>query len=429
MQERFWILLKKNQNNVMKRIFLLALLTIAFACKRQPEITQWRGENRSGIYSETNLLKIWPDDGPVPVWETEIVGNGYSSPIVTDEFVFVTGEIDSLGYLFKLDQNGEEVWRTSYGHEWTTNFAGSRGAPTLAGNLIYICSGLGDICCINVETGDKIWSKNMLTDFDGVSPRFGFSQALVVTGDLVYCQPGGERHNLVALNRVTGDLAWTSSCKGERPAYNSPLLITWNERTILAAFSAYHLLGLDAQTGEVLWHHEQTNTKPDEREPGKGDTHANTVLFDDGMIYYSEGDGNCGIKLKLTDDGTALEQIWKSTDLDNYMGGIVKVSDKLYASSHRKNQFIAIDCATGVQTDSLKIGRGSTIFADGLLYFYGDKGTVSLITPAPEGLKTISSFKLTKGTKEHFAHPVIHNGLLYLRHGNYLGAYQILKQS
>ncbi len=413
----------------MKRIFLIALATIAFACKQQPEITQWRGENRSGIYTETKLLKNWPDNGPTPLWETEAVGNGYSSPIVTDAFVYLTGEIDSLGYLFKLNQNGQEIWRTSYGGEWTTNFIGSRGAPTLADNLIYICSGLGDICCIHVETGNKIWSKNMLSDFDGVSPRFGFSQALVINEDLVYCQPGGKQHNIVALNRMTGDLVWTSSCKGERPAYNSPQLIQWNDQTILVTFSAYHLLGLDAKTGKMLWYHEQTNTTPEEREPGKGDTHANTVLFDNGSIYYSEGDGNCGVKLKLNNDGTALEQIWETADLDNYMGGIVKVDDKLYASSHRKNQFIAIDCATGAQTDSLKIGRGSTIFADGLLYFYGDKGTVSLINPAAEGLKTVSSFKLTKGTKEHFAHPVIHNGLLYLRHGNYLGAYQIRTQS
>jgi len=413
----------------MKRIFLLTLLAIAFACKQQPEITQWRGENRSGIYQEAKLLKSWPTDGPTTVWETEIVGNGYSSPIVTDEFVYVTGEIDSLGYLFKLNQNGKEVWRTSYGGEWTTNFAGSRGAPTLAGHLIYVCSGLGDIACIDTETGKEIWSKNMLRDFDGVSPRFGFSQALVVNDDLIYCQPGGAEHNVVALNRMTGDLVWSSRCKGERPGYNSPQLFEWNKRTILATFSAYHLLGLDAQTGELLWTHEQTNTKPEEREPGKGDTHANTILFDNGSVYYSAGDGNCGVKLQLSDDRTALEQIWATSDLDNYMGGVVKLDNRIYASSHRKNQFIAIDCETGAQTDSLRLGRGCTIFADSLLYFYGDKGTVSLINPAADGLKTISSFKLKKGTKEHFAHPVIHKGQLYLRHGNYLGAYQLRQQS
>ncbi|WP_299577078.1 PQQ-binding-like beta-propeller repeat protein [uncultured Sunxiuqinia sp.] len=413
----------------MKKLAVLFLLACLVSCKSGPEITQWRGENRSGNYPATNLLASWPDEGPLVVWETESLGNGYSSPIVSDEFVYATGEIDSLGYLFKLDHTGREVWRSVYGKEWTTNFKGSRGAPTLADNLIYVCSGLGDISCMNTETGEQLWSLNMVTDLQGTCPRFGFSQALVVNNEWVYCQPGGEQHNVVALNRFTGELVWSSAGFGERPGYNSPLLFEWGEKKILATFSAYHLLGIDAETGQLLWSQEQTNTKPEERAPGKGDTHANTILFNEGTIYYSAGDGNCGVKLQLNEDATGIEQLWQTPNLDNYMGGFVLANNHLYASSHRQNLFIAIDCETGMQTDSLKIGRGSTIQADGKLFFYGDKGTISLLEASAEGLRTRSSFKLTKGSKEHFAHPVIHGGLLYLRHGNYLGAYQIQRQS
>jgi hypothetical protein len=35
------------------------------------------------------------------------------------------------------------------------------------------------------------------------------------------------------------------------------------------------------------------------------------------------------------------------------------------------------------------------------------------------------SFKVNAGTKEHFSHPVIHMGVLYIRHGNVLMAYDI----
>ncbi|MGQ7869116.1 PQQ-binding-like beta-propeller repeat protein [Sunxiuqinia sp. sy24] len=413
----------------MKKLLILFSLPLFFACQPKPEITQWRGENRSGAYHESNLLASWPDKGPQIVWETESLGNGYSSPIVSDEFVYVTGEIDSLGYLFKLDHNGNEIWRSTYGKEWTTNFQGSRGTPTLVNDLVYICSGLGDISCLSAETGNRLWSINMVTDLEGTFPRFGFSQALVVNNEWVYCQPGGEQHNVVALNRFSGELVWSRSCLGKRPGYNSPLLFEWGEKKMLATFSAYHLLGLDAETGQLLWSHEQTNTKPEERSLGKGDTHANTILFDEGFIYYSAGDGNCGVKLKLNEDGTTIEQLWQNSELDNYMGGLILANNHLYASSHRQNQFIAIDCETGAQTDSLKIGRGTTIQADGMIYFYSNKGTVSLLEATAEGLKTRSSFKLKKGSKEHFAHPVIHNGLLYLRHGNYLGVFQIQQQS
>ena len=40
-------------------------------------------------------------------------------------------------------------------------------------------------------------------------------------------------------------------------------------------------------------------------------------------------------------------------------------------------------------------------------------------------MEVISKFKIDKGTKEHFSNPVIGNGVLYIRHGNALMAYEI----
>ena len=313
----------------------------------------------------------------------------------------------------------------SYGAEWTTNFPGPRGTPTLVGQLAYICSGLGEVVCLDTEKQVELWRKNLLTDFGGISPRFGFSEALLVDQEKVYCLAGGEQHNLVALNRHNGEFVWSSPCAGERPAYCSAKLIEAGGKRILVTFSAYHLLGVEASTGQLLWTHEQTNTLPEEREPGNGDTHGNTVLFGDHCIYYAEGDGNGGVKLKLNDEATGIEQVWQTAGFDNYMTGMVKWNNRLYGSSHSKKQLMAVDCDTGEKTDSLNIGRGNVIFADGLICFYNDQGMVYLVHPADEGMEVAGSFKLTKGTKEHFAHPVIHKGVLYLRHGNYLGAYQI----
>lgn len=59
-----------------------------------------------------------------------------------------------------------------------------------------------------------------------------------------------------------------------------------------------------------------------------------------------------------------------------------------------------------------------------MLYYYNDKGEVHLIDYSGN-LKDISSFKITKGSHEHFSHPVIDRGVLYIRHGEFLGAYKI----
>jgi len=62
-----------------------------------------------------------------------------------------------------------------------------------------------------------------------------------------------------------------------------------------------------------------------------------------------------------------------------------------------------------------------------MLYFYNQKGEVHLINADPINMEVVSKFKIVKGAKEHFAHPVIHNGRLYMRHGDYLQAFNIKK--
>jgi outer membrane protein assembly factor BamB len=84
---------------------------------------------------------------------------------------------------------------------------------------------------------------------------------------------------------------------------------------------------------------------------------------------------------------------------------------------------------TGQVADSVKMFRGSTIAADGMLYVFTEKCEVNLVNPKPEGMQIVSTFKVTKGTKEFFTHPVIHNGVLYIRHGEALMAYSIRKDS
>ena len=48
------------------------------------EASQWRGENRDGIYNEKGLLRSWPADGPKLLWHTETIGDGHASAAVAD---------------------------------------------------------------------------------------------------------------------------------------------------------------------------------------------------------------------------------------------------------------------------------------------------------------------------------------------------------
>jgi outer membrane protein assembly factor BamB len=70
--------------------------------------------------------------------------------------------------------------------------------------------------------------------------------------------------------------------------------------------------------------------------------------------------------------------------------------------------------------------KGSIIAADGLLYIYDERsGFIGLLKPDPDKFDLVSSFKFKGGSGPYWAHPVIHNGVLFLRHGEALMAYDI----
>ncbi len=398
------------------------LITIQ-AFSQAPKIYEWRGVNREGIYPDKGLLKQWPEAGPELVWEYEGVGNGYGSPVFTNDNMYIMGEADSLAWLFAFSKDGKLLWKKDYGREWTKNYNGSRCAPTIVDNLVYVTSGMGNIYCFDRMTGEKKWSKGMIDDLHGAFPLFGFSEALSIDGDRIFCTPGGKENNVVALNRFTGDLIWANKGHGERPGYNQTKVIRLPKRNVLVTFTAYEMLGLDTKTGELLWAHEQDNTPVADRKEGLGDTHANTVLFDNGFIYYVEGDGNCAVKLELAPDGSSIREIWRNKQFDSYMGGFVKLGDWLYGCGVAKPAFLSLNAKTGEIGKELKTATGSVISADGMLYYYNFRGEVMLINP--DTMEVVSKFKMTKGLKEHFAHPVINDGKLYVRHGNWLQAYKI----
>ncbi len=401
----------------MKNLSLVICLVLFFSCtSKKKEISQWRGENRTGIYDEPNLLTEWPKDGPELVWEFEGVGNGYGSPVITEDKLFINGEIDSLAYLMAFDLQGKMLWKTEFGTDWTTNFIGSRSAPTIVDGLVYVASSMGDIACIDSETGMKKWGLNMLEKFKGKNTRFGYSQSLEIDGDLVYCAPGGAEDNIVALDRFTGETKWTNKAFGEIPAYCSPLLLEFPTRNVLVTFSEHALFGLESTTGKILWSHMQDTIC---------DIHGNTPIYENGHLYYVAGCGNGTVKLQISKDGSQITEVWRNKKLDNIMGGAVKVNDKLFASGHRKKKWKAIDANSGEMVDSLKFGRGATIAANGLLYCYNEQGKVALVKTEPN-MEIISQFRVKKGTKEHFAQPVINNGILYIRHGNVLLAYKVI---
>lgn len=404
---------------------LFTLVLLWSSSSDNSRIYEWRGKDRTGVYQESNLLKKWPSEGPKEIWSIDNLGNGFVSPVFNELNFYITGEKDSIAILYSFNQKGEKQWQTSLGRDWMKSYPGARSAPTVVDNLIYVGTGMGDLYCVDKTNGKIVWSKYLAKDFNGELPMHGYSEAALVCGEKVFWTPGGKENNVVALNRFTGKLIWANKGFGERSAYNPPKLIELPGRKIIVTFSAYHLMGFDVETGKLLWSHEQTNFPLDKRIPGNGDTHSNTVLYDNGSIYYAAGDGNGGVKLSLSKDGTNISEVWRNPGFDSFMGGIVKIGNYLYGCGTLKPDLRVVNATTGVLTDSLRIGTGAIISADNMLYYYTQKGDMMLLSYNEGKIEKVSSFRINRGDLQHFSHPVINKGVLYQRHGNVLMAFDI----
>ena len=404
----------------MKRIiFLFWLMILMVYSSWSQDITQWRGPNRDGIYPETSLLKSWPETGPVLLWHNDEIGEGHSSAAVTNDRIYINGEVNGIGYLFSFDLDGKLLWKLPYGEEWTESWPGVRSSPLISDGKIYLMSGFGKLICRKADNGDLIWTIDILKDFNAPNIKWGVTENLLIYGNKLFCTPGGPEANVVALDRKTGKVIWKCPAKGESSAYCSPALIVHNNRKILVTHTANSIIGIDAETGTFLWSVDQPNTYS---------VHANTPVYYDGSVYCVSGYGRGGVMLKLSVDGTSVKETWRSLSVSNRIGGFVVLNGRIYGSDDSGKAWYCTNWKTGTDIFSDKItGKGNIISADGLLYLYGDNGEIVLAQPASARFSKISSFKVPFGTAQHWAHLVIKNGRLYVRHGNSLMVYNIAK--
>jgi outer membrane protein assembly factor BamB len=408
-----------------------ALLTLVIvsglAPARAADWPQWRGPERTGISQETGLLKQWPAEGPKLVWQIKDLGDGYSTPAVAGDRIYV---ISNAGieneYVRALSAtDGSTLWSTTIGKVGANRgpqYPGSRSTPSVDGQRLYVLGSDGDVAGVDIGSGQVIWKKNLRADFGGVPGAWAYSESPLVDGDALVVCPGGATATVVALNKATGDVLWQSALpEADEAAYASAVVANFGGVKQYVQFLQKGLVGLEATTGKLLWRY----TKTAEGSPANIPT-----PIVGGDLVYSGASRSGGGLVRLAKNGSTFDaqQIYFDKALPTSIGGAVKVGEYLYGTN--RQGLMCVEFATGtVKWQDRSIAPGAVCYADGRIYLHGEKGEVALFEATPEAYRELGRFTPPdvpeRANGEAWTYPVVADGRLYLRDLGLLWCYDV----
>ncbi len=394
---------------------------------------QWRGPERNGTSKESGLLKEWPAGGPRLIWQVNDIGDGYSTPVVVGNRIYLISNqgLDNEFVQALSTQDGKALWTTRVGNVGNPNqnppYPKARSTPTVDGDFIYALGSDGDLACLEARSGKIRWLKSIRKEFAGQPGEWAYAESPLVDGNVVVVTPGGEQATMVALNKKNGALVWRSAIPGADPAgYASAIVVHGGGRKQYVQLLSKGIVGVDAKTGQFLWRY---------KEAAKGPAQYFTPVARGEYVYGGAlGVGGALVRLKPQGNGVAAEQVYFIRGLPNGIGGAVLIGDHLYGTEAGRG-LVAAEFATGkVLWKTEDFGWGSVAAADGHLYFHFITGEMVLVEASVEAFREKGRFSPPNQPKKKqvgqfpegaFAYPVIANGRLYIRDLGTLWAYDI----
>jgi len=394
----------------------------------EPDWPQWRGTRRDAVSGEKGLLTAWPEQGPPLRWKVGGLGVGWASPIVVGGAVYVTGDVGDDLMIFAFDLDGKPRWQARNGASWKGSYPGARACCVFSEGRLYHMNAHGRVACFDAASGRELWSVNVLERFEGRVPTWAMSECLLVDRRRLIVTPGGAKALMAALDKTTGATVWaTEPIEGERASYCSPILFRHGGRRLMANCTSSHAWAVDADSGKLLWKTPQEN---------QNRVTITTPVYGDGAVFVcATGAKEAGLYRVTTREDRGLpEMLWQSP-ADALTGGALLIGDRLFASGCKKNQTLhCINWKTGEPLYQLarpnpvtaRWAETAMVWAGERLYCVFEDGTVALLRPTTDAFEVAGRFQWVGARRgDAWAHPVLLDGRLYLRHHDALWCYNV----
>ena len=370
---------------------------------------QWRGPNRDCKVEGP----AWPDKFPAemkPVWRKELP-DSYSGPIVSPDRVFVTGTVDKKYEVVRaLDRStGKQIWSTQWDGAMSVPFFAARNGswirstPAWDGERLYVGGIRGVMVCLNAESGDEIWRKDFVKEFNASMEKFGFVCSPVIKGDhlFVQCCAG-----LLKLDKKTGAVTWRAMAESGGMmggAFSSPVIATVAGKEQLIAQSRTTLAGIDMDSGKVLWSKPIPNSR--------GMNILTPTVVGDSVFTSSHSHDAWMFKVQA---GAEPTQSWVNRS-NAYMSSPVVVKGHIYM--HLQNRRVTcIDAATGETkwVTGKRFGQYWSMVTQGnKILALDERGELLLINATPEKFDVLDQKKVSQ--QPTWAHLAVVDDMIFIR--------------
>ena len=324
-------------------------------------------------------------------------------------------------------RTGEEHWKHEYDCGYTISYpAGPRCTPTVADGKVFCLGAMGDLHCLDAQSGNVIWSKYLPKVYSATVPLWGYAGHPLVYKNLLICCAGGRGSAVVALDTQTGQEAWRALTAKEI-GYSPPTLIEAGGVTQLLIFNGDGLSSLNPDTGEVYWSEPlRTAFSMAIMAPRVG-----------GDYLFAGGHNGQSLGLKLDPTKPAVTEAWRgSRDLGLApVSGTPFVEDGVAYGIDGNGLFRAMQIATGQRLwatarpvngkDDERRGpaEGATfVTKNGNRFFlFGENGDLVIARLSPERYEEVSRAKLVDpvgvglGRNVVWSHPAYANRCVFAR--------------
>ncbi len=377
---------------------------------------QWpcfRGPGGYGVARFDTAPTDWDGaSGKNTRWKTEVPLTGFSSPVVWDEHVFLTGATREkrVVYCFGAD-GGELLWERSLPVFSGTPAEPPRvsedtgyAAPTMVvhGDLAYAIFGTGDLVAYDFA-GERRWGRNV-----GVPDNhYGHSSSLIAFEDLLFVQFDDKaKPRVMALNAATGDEVWTAARK--KISWASPALIPVSGGVQLILNSEVDVDAYAPKTGKLLWSVKALDGEV-APSPAFG---GNTVFVANDYAFGS------AIRVEGAGDAPTAELAWQYDEYLPDVSSPVGTATHFYFATSM-GDLVCLDAGTGEEAWVEELDEGfysSPIVVGERIYALDLEGVMHIFAAGPE-FKLVASPELGEAT---VATPAYLDGRIYLRSEKHL---------